>query len=97
MPLDLHNSKYSRDILKQHIYEVKLLDIVKTQVIDADFVVKYILNKKYQLCKEEEEITAKIVLQFQPHITYHELQEAINNYDTDNDSIEDFETVSNKK
>ena len=57
---------------------------------------RYILNQKYQL-HEEDNITAPIVLKYQPHITYNELQKALINYDSDNDSVEDFETVANKK
>jgi hypothetical protein len=51
--LDLYNKKYDRETLKKHIYEVKLIDILKTQTIDVSFATKYILNRKYQLLKEE--------------------------------------------
>jgi hypothetical protein len=47
--LDLYNNKYDRQTLKDNIYAVKLLDILKTQVIDVTFAVRYILNTKYQL------------------------------------------------
>ena len=94
--IDLYNNKYDRKTLKQYIYSVKLIDILKTQVIDVTFAVRYILNQKYQL-HEEDNITAPIVLKYQPHITYNELQKALINYDSDNDSVEDFETVANKK
>ena len=60
------------------------------------FAVRYILNEKYQL-HEDDNITAPMVLQYQPHITYQELQNELMNYESDDDSIEDFETVSNKK
>lgn len=42
--LDLYNYKYDRQTLKDNIYSVKLIDIVKTQTIDVDFVVRYILH-----------------------------------------------------
>ena len=94
--LDLYNNKYDRETLKQYIYSVKLIDIIKTQTIDVKFAVRYILNEKYQL-HEDDNITAPMVLQYQPHITYQELQNELMNYESDDDSIEDFETVSNKK
>ena len=91
--LDLYNKKYDRLTLKNNIYSLKLIDILKTQKIDVSFAVRYILNKKYQLI-EEDNLTAPDVLHFQSHITYDELQEALINYESDDDSIEDFETVS---
>jgi len=94
--LDLYNTKYDRKTLKENIYAVKLIDILKTQTIDVSFAVRYILNKKYQLL-EEDNLVANDVLRFQRHITYSELQNALENYDSDDDSVEDFETVCNKK
>ena len=94
--LDLYNKKYDRLTLKNNIYSLKLIDILKTQKIDVSFAVRYILNKKYQLI-EEDNLTAPDVLHFQSHITYDELQEALINYESDDDSVEDFETVSCSK
>ena len=94
--LDLYNNKYDRETLKQNIYAVKLIDILKTQTIDVTFAVRYILNQKYQL-HEDDNITAPIVIKYQPHITYQELQNKLINYESDDDSVEDFETVANKK
>ena len=94
--IDLYSQQYDRETLKEYIYAVKLMDILKTQKIDATFAVRYILNTKYQLDEEEQCITAPIVLKYQPHITYEELQQALINYDSDDDSVEDFEKVSSK-
>ena len=93
--LDLYNKQYDRQTLKDNIYSVKLIDILKTQKIDSTFAVRYILNTKYQLHKDDD-ITAPIVLQYQPHITYEELQKVILEYDTDDDSVTDFDTFSKK-
>jgi hypothetical protein len=93
--LDLYNNKYNRQVLKDHIYSVKLIDILKTQIIDVTFAVRYILNKKYQI-NEDDNITAPLVLKYQPHITYQELQNGLNDYESDDDSIDDFETVSQR-
>jgi hypothetical protein len=95
--LDLYNNKYNRQTLKDNIYAVKLIDILKTQIIDVTFAVRYILNTKYQLDDEDETITAPTVLKYQPHITYDELQKALQDYETDDDSVDDFETVANRE
>lgn len=91
--LDLYNYKYDRQTLKDNIYSVKLIDIVKTQTIDVDFVVRYILNEKYQL-HEDDCVTTEDILKYQPQIKYKDLQDAFFYLDSDEDSIDDFETVS---
>jgi len=95
--LDLYNKKYDRKTLKDNIYAVKLIDILKTQIIDVTFAVRYILNKKYQINDDDIGITAPVVLKYQPHISYNELQNGLNDYESDDDSIDDFETVSNRE
>jgi len=92
---DLYNNKYSRAQLKSMIYAVKLIDILKTQKIDVEFAVRYILNKKYQL-HQDDNIIAPTVLKYQPHITYEQLQKGLLDYDSDDDSVDDFETISTK-
>jgi len=94
--LDLYNNKYDRKTLKENIYAVKLIDILKTQKIDVTFAVRYILNAKYQIQDDDTNITSPTVLKYQPHITYEDLQKALFDYDSDDDSIDDFETVANR-
>jgi hypothetical protein len=94
--LDLYNNKYDRQTLKEYIYAISLIDVLKTQKIDVTFAVRYVLNKKYQIRDEDEIITAPIVLKYQPHIKYEELQKALNDYESDDDSVDDFETISNR-
>lgn len=94
--LDLYNNTYDRKTLKENIYDVKLIDILKTQTLDVSFIVRYILSDLYQLHEEDKAISVYTVLRYQKHINIKELTSAINNYNSDNDSIEDFETVSNK-
>jgi len=57
--------------------------------------VRYILNKKYQL-SDEDNLISSDVLRFQPHINYDELQKTLADYDSDDDSVDDFETVAKK-
>jgi hypothetical protein len=94
--LDLYNNKYDRETLKSNIYAVKLIDILKTQIIDATFAVRYILNSNYQHQDIDLKINAKTVLKYQPHITKTELYKAIQDYESDDDSIEDFESYCNR-
>lgn len=94
--LDLYNKKYDRQTLKDNIYNVNLIDILKTQTLDVTFVVRYILNNKYQLSKEDNKITTDTVLKYQPHLTFPQLIIGINSYDDDDDSVDDFETVSRR-
>jgi hypothetical protein len=95
--LDLYNKKYDRQTLKDNIYAVKLIDILKTQTLDVTFVVRYILNSKYQLHDEDQTITPEIVLKYQPHIPSKSLIQEITYYNSDDDSVDDFETVSNRE
>lgn len=92
--LDLYNNKYDRQILKQNIYAVKLIDILKTQKLDTSFITKYILNEVYQLDEEDTKINIELVLKLQPHIKKDELLKEICSYNSDDDSVEDFETFS---
>lgn len=95
--LDLYNKKYNRETLKQYIYSVRLIDIVKTQKLDVTFIVRYILNPKYQLHEIDEYLNIDTVLMYQKHINRQELEQEMLNYTSDDDSVEDFESVSKKK
>ena len=92
--LDLNNRQYDRQTLKDNIYDVNLLVLLKTQKIDTTFAVRYILNKKYDLNDEYKILTPELVVRLQPHIKVEDLRFEILNYDSDDDSVTDFETVS---
>jgi hypothetical protein len=92
--LDLYNNQYDRETLKKNIYSVKLLDIIKTQLLDTTFIVRYILSDLYQLTDEDKSIDVDMVLKYQPHIQKVELMNTLENYDSDDDSVEDFQTYS---
>ena len=95
--LDLYNNKYDRETLKNNIYSLKLLDILKTQTLDLSFVVRYILSDLYQLSDEDKKIDVNMVIKYQPHINKNHLIYALNDYNSDDDSVEDFQTHSEKK
>jgi len=93
--LDLYNNKYDRETLKKHIYEVKLIDILKTQTLDISFIVRYILSDLYQLHEEDKKITVNTVLKYQKHISKNELMAELLTYNSDDeDSVEDFESYT---
>lgn len=94
--LDLYNNKYDRQTLKDHIYSVKLIDILKTQILDTTFIVRYILSDLYQLIDEDKNINVELVLKLQPHIKKDELLKELDEYNSDDDSVEDFESFSNR-
>jgi hypothetical protein len=94
--LDLYNNQYDMHILKEYIYALNLWDILKTQRLTRDFCVKYILNKNYQVTKEEESINFKDVLRYQKHIDKRDLLVGIVNYSSEDDSYEDFESFTNR-
>ena len=93
---NLFTNKYDRQTLKDNIYNVDFFDLLKTQKIDATFAVRYLLNKKYDLDNKYKILTPELVVRLQPHIKIDDLRYEILNYDSDDDSVTDFETVSNK-
>jgi len=92
--LDLYNNKYSRKILKEYIYAVAMIDILKTQTLDCSFCVRYILNNNYHFLSQDDNITINDVIKYQPHITRNELLIGLANYSPDDDSVEDFESFA---
>lgn len=66
--LDLEHNHYSLEVLKENIYAIGLFNILRTQKINEEFVVNYILNERFQLSDEEEKITLEFVLKMQPHL-----------------------------
>lgn len=92
--LDLYRNKYGREKLKEYIYVVPLIDILKTQDLDCSFCVRYILNDNYHFLSEEENITVDDVLKYQPHISRIQLLICLANYKREDDSVEDFESFA---
>ena len=95
--LDLYNNKYSRDKLKEHIYAVAMIDILKTQDLDCGFCVKYILNDNYHFLSADENINIDDVIKYQPHITKTQILIGLANYKREDDSVEDFESFANRQ
>jgi hypothetical protein len=81
--LDLDAQQYSMKELKQQIYALCFFKILKTQKIDANFAMNYILNPDYQMTPEEEKITVQYVLEMQPHLKLTDLTYSYKKYDPD--------------
>ena len=94
--LDLYNNKYDRKTLKENIYSLKLIDILKTHILDISFIVRYILSDLYQFTEEDRNIDVNMVIKYQPHISREKLMNALKDYNSDDDSVEDFQTYSEK-
>ena len=98
---DLYNNQYDYETLKTNIYAVSLIDILKTQILTADFCIKYILNKNFQLADEDQNINISLVKHMQPHLTEDdfvraELGVSIKRLNRQRiDSFEDFESYAN--
>ena len=101
---DLYERKYTYDELKNNIYAVSLLDILKTQDLTLEFCVKYILNEDFQLLDEDKTITINTVNKYQPHLSKNKLINSITNnkklvrkgFTKRIDSFEDFESYMNR-
>lgn len=74
---DLRKNKYDMKVLEENIDNLDFNTILNTQILDADFCAKYILNEDYMTCFEETYyLSYGTVLYKQPHITEKELDEA---------------------
>lgn len=74
---DLQINTYTIQDLIDNIYGVSLLQILKTQKLSAEFCFNYLLNDDFQLLKEEQYISAQLILKYQPHILFIDLLELI--------------------
>ena len=93
--LNLKENQYDRQTLKDNIYAVDFLELLKTQHIDVTFAVRYLLNKNYDI-DDKYNITPQLVVEYQPHITLKSILYEALQYQSDDDSVEDFESVSKK-
>jgi hypothetical protein len=95
--LDLYNIQYDLEIIKQNIYAVNLIDVLKTQTLTSDFVLKYILNTNFKLTKEEEAITIEDVIKYQPHLLKTNLLDEYASGIKKSNSWNEFERINVKE
>lgn len=68
--LNLHKYKYDIETLEKNIDTICVKTCVNTQILTAEFCVKYILNEEYMSCIEDTYCIDKgYVLRRQPHLT----------------------------
>ena len=65
---DLEKNKYNTSILINNISRLDMDTILKTQTLELDFVVNYILNDNYQITSHEKDIDILTVVRCQPHL-----------------------------
>ena len=76
---DLFNNKYSIDILEKNINMLNKKIILFTQILTAEFCVKYILDLDIDSGSEDSYIFDKnYILESQPHISNEEFDLAYN-------------------
>lgn len=66
--INLYNKLYSINDLKKNIHQINLWEILKTQIIDEEFSINYILNPKYRIAESEKFIDIEDILFHQPHL-----------------------------
>ena len=72
--LYLRKIKYDIEILEENVDYINMKDCVNTQVLTAEFCVKYVLNEEYMSCIEDTYcINYGYVLQRQPHLTKEDI------------------------
>ena len=72
--LYLRQQKYDIAVLEENVDHINMKECVNTQILTAEFCVKYILNEDYMSCIEDTYcICIGYVLQRQPHLTREEI------------------------
>ena len=72
--LNLRKTKYDIETLEKHVDSLNMKTCVNTQILTAEFCVKYVLNEDYMSCIEDTYcIDTGYVLRRQPHLTYEEI------------------------
>lgn len=80
---DLMKYEFTIEELEKNVQKLDIMTILYSQTLNADFCAKYILSEKYVgHSVEEEYITNKNILFYQPHIDPKELARAYYKYDT---------------
>ena len=79
---DIHTLEFNvlryNSLPKNEFTRLNLRCLLRTQKLTAEFCIKYILNDEYAYTDSEESITTRLVLYYQPHLTYKELHEVWN-------------------
>ena len=72
--LNLRSTKYDIETLEKNVDFINMKTCVNTQILTAEFCVKYILNEDYMSCIEDTYCIDKgYVLRRQPHLTNEDI------------------------
>ena len=72
---ELMYNNYDIDTLEYNIDRLGLKRLLVTQILTAEFCVKYLLNpEEHGMCVEDEYISKNDILLYQKHITREELE-----------------------
>jgi hypothetical protein len=77
--ISLEYVKYDISVLEKNIAKFSLWNLLKTQVLTAEFCAKYILDEEFASSDEDTYICFQNVIQYQKHISENELLDAIKN------------------
>ncbi len=78
---DLIKQKYNIDVLEQNVSHLNKKYLICTQILNAEFCIKYILDLDIDSGSEDSYLFDKIhILERQPHITEEEFDEAFRLY-----------------
>jgi len=73
-PLNLRKEKYDIETLEKNIHTICVKTCVNTQILTAEFCVKYVLNEDYMSCIEDTYcLDIGYVLRKQPHLTREDI------------------------
>jgi hypothetical protein len=74
--IDLFTNKYDIKILEDNVNHLDSKILLRTQILTAEFCIKYILNDDYASCIEDTYyFTDGKVLSNQPHLTQKDLDD----------------------
>lgn len=77
---------YTMDILEKYRFNLSRTTMLYTQILDAEFCAKYILDVDIDSGDEDSYIFEQDVLEAQPHINEDELYDAVKKYNNNNKS-----------
>ena len=81
---DLCNQKYSIDVLEKHIHYLNNKVVLSTQILTAQFCIRYILDMNIESGSEDSYIYDKnYILRRQPHISSEEFDKCFKEYSND--------------
>lgn len=71
----LRCKKYDIETLEYNIDNLSLRNLLKTQILTAEFCAKYLMNpEEHGMCREDHYIDWNDILLYQPHLTNKDIE-----------------------